>query len=110
MLVDSGVEPKNAKLAEEEILNQLEEMKKGNITDEELASSISSIKDSLSCLNDSQAALDGWYAVRYGDELITPEEYSEIISKVTKEDVVKAAGLYTLDTVYKIMPKEEGVL
>lgn len=110
LLVDSGVEPKNAKLAEEEILNQLEEMKKGNITDEELASSISSIKDSLSCLNDSQAALDGWYAVRYGDELITPEEYSEIISKVTKEDVVKAAGLYTLDTVYKIMPKEEGVL
>ncbi len=108
LLVDSGVEPKNAKLAEKEILNQLEEIKQGNITDEELTASISSIKDSLSCLNDSQAALDGWYAVRHGDELITPEEYSEIISKVTKEDVVKAAGLYTLDTVYKIMPKEEG--
>ncbi len=106
LLVDCGVEPQNAKLAEEEILNQLNQLKSGNFTDEELASSIRSLKDTLSCLNDSEAALDGWYSAKIFGTPITPEEYAESIQKVTREDVIKAAGLYTLDTVYRIIPKE----
>lgn len=105
ILVDCGVESENAEKAENEILNQLNELKKGNFTDEELNFAISSIKDSLACLNDSEASLDGWYAMRPFGEPISPEEYISIIEKVTKEDIIKAAGLYRLDTVYKIMPQ-----
>ena len=105
ILVDCGVESENAEKAENEILNQLNELKKGNFTDEELNFAISSIKDSLACLNDSEASLDGWYAMRPFGEPISPEEYISLIEKVTKEDVIKAAGLYRLDTVYKIMPQ-----
>ena len=104
MLVDCGVEPKNAERAEAEILNQLEDIKKGDLTAEDLAASIRSLKDSLICLNDSQAALDNWYSMRISDDPVSPEDYISIIEKVTIEDVIKAAGLYTLDTVYKIMP------
>ena len=107
LLVDSGVEPKNAELAEKEILNQLEDIKNGNIDAEDFAASIRSIKDTLLCLNDSQAALDNWYSMRLSDRLISPENYAAAIERVTVEDVISAAKNYTLDTVYKIMPMED---
>ena len=107
LLVDSGVEPGNAERAEKEILNQLEDMKKGNFTSEDLAASVSSIKESLVCLNDSESALDNWYSMRVFGEPITPEEYISAVEKVTLEDVIKAANLYTLDTVYQIMPQNK---
>lgn len=105
MLVDCGVEPENAERAEKEILNQLEDIKNGDLTNEDLDASIRSLKDSLICLNDSQAALDNWYSLRKSDTPISPEEYISIIEEITLEDVIKASKLYTLDTVYKIMPQ-----
>lgn len=109
LLVDCGVEPENAERAEKEILNQLEDIKKGDISAEDLEASIRSLKDSLVCLNDSQAALDNWYSMRISNTPVSPEEYISIIEKVTLEDVIKASKLYTLDTVYKIMPQvKEG--
>jgi len=107
LLVDSGVEPQNAERAEAEILNQLEDIKKGDFTTEDLAASIRSLKDSLICLNDSQPALDNWYSIRISNKPVSPEKYISLIEKVTSEDIIKAAGLYTLDTVYKIMPQEK---
>lgn len=104
LLVDSGVEPKNAELAEKEILNQLEDIKNGKIDAEDFAASIRSIKDTLLCLNDSQAALDNWYSMRLSGRLVSPEDYAAAIEKVTIDDIVNAANSYTLDTVYKIMP------
>lgn len=109
MLVDSGVEPANAERAEKEILNQLEDIKNGDVSPEDLAASIRSIKDSLICLNDSQSALDNWYSMRLSDTPVSPEEFISAIEAVTLDDVVKAAKMYTLDTIYKIMPqKMEG--
>lgn len=107
LLVDCGVEPNNAERAEAEILNQLEDIKKGNLKDEDLAASIRSLKDSLVCLNDSQAALDNWYSMRLASNPVSPEKYASLIEKVTLDDVQKAANLYTLDTVYKIMPQSK---
>ena len=106
MLVDCGVEPGNAERAEKEILNQLEDIKKGDLTDEDLAASISSIKESLVCLNDSESAIDNWYSMRIFGDPITPEDYIKMVEKVTLKDVIKAANLYKLDTVYQIMPQD----
>ena len=108
LLVDCGVEPGNAERAEKEILNQLEDIKKGDLSAEDLAASVRSIKDSLICLNDSQAALDNWYSMRLGDTPVSPEEYVLAVEAVTLEDVIKASKTDVLDTVYKIMPKEKG--
>lgn len=104
LLVDCGVEPENAARAEAEILNQLQQLKNGNFTDEERSASIRSIRDSLQGLNDSQAALDGWYSLKLFEQPLTPEEYISKIEQVTREDIIRAAGLYQLDTVYQIIP------
>ena len=87
---------------------ELEDIKKGDLSAEDLAASIRSIKDSLICLNDSQAALDNWYSMRLGDTPVSPEEFIAAVEAVTLEEVIKASKTYVLDTVYKIMPKEKG--
>ena len=109
MTVDSGVEAKNAEKAEKEILNQLEIVKRGEFTDSEFQSSIKSICDSVKTYSDSLTALDLWYALKvHNNVILSPEEMVEIISKVTREDVINAANGIKLHTVYKLMPKEKN--
>ena len=107
IMVDSGVEKANAKKAETEILNQLEIIKKGEFDDSEFDSSIKSITDSLNSYNDSQGALDVWYSVKiFKDKLLSPEDTVQIISAVTRDDVIRVANGVNLHTVYKLLPKD----
>lgn len=105
--VESGVEEQNAEKAQREILSQLETVRQGGFTDFEFESSVKSICDSLSTYNDSQAALDTWYALKASNHtLYSPEETARKISEITRADVVKAAGGVRLHTVYRLLPKE----
>ncbi len=110
LTVDSGVEVENAQKAIDEILNQLETMKKGEFEDCEFQSSIKSICDSLKTYYDSQNSLDLWYALKVNNtNLYSPEDIIEKIKNITKEDVIYAAKGVNLHTVYKLLPKE-GVI
>lgn len=106
--VDSGIEKENATKAEAEILNQLNIMKQNLFTDEEFDSSIKSITDSFKSYNDSQGLLDAWYSLKiFKDKLLSPEEVSETIASVTRNDVVRAARGVKLHTVYKLLPNDK---
>ena len=106
--VDSGVEAENADKAKEEILNQLDSVKKGEFTDFEYEASLKSLRDSLNSYNDSQVTLDTWYALKAGNKtLYSPEEIGEKIAEITREDIVNAAKGVKLHTVYRLLPKEE---
>lgn len=105
--VDSGTEHSNTGKAEEEIINQLEAMKKGDFTDEELENARRAILNSLKGVNDSFNALANWYFGRICDNNIyTPEEQIERINKITREDITAAANSLKLDTVYVLTGKE----
>ena len=107
LLVQSGVETKNIERAENEILAQLEEVRKGNFTEEDLNAAKLSLCNSYHTLSDSPDALEGWYLSRtFSDPLRTPESEAELVSKVTAEQVAEAAGKVTLDTVYCLKGKE----
>ena len=99
--VDSGVEEENIEKAESEILNQLEEIKKGNFSDEDMANSLLSIENSLKGVGDTTGSYINWYygCLTYG-EILTPEEKAELYRKVTKERIIEAAKSLKLDTVY----------
>lgn len=106
LTVDSGVEEKNAEKAEQEILNQLEIVKRGEFTDFEFESSIKGIIDSIQSVDDSQAALDSWFTIKIANrEVSTPQEFVERIAAVTKEQVIEAANGIKLHTVYRLLPK-----
>jgi predicted Zn-dependent peptidase len=108
LLVNAGVEFKNFKLAYDESLVQLEEIRKGNISDLEFDSSIKAITNSYTSTYDDQRSM----AIFSLGEIIagtneTIEDKLAAIKKVTKEQVAEVAKKLTLDTVYFLEGKED---
>lgn len=109
LFVSSGVEKDNAEKAKTAILEQLESVKAGDFSDFTFEASIKNTICDLQSANDSLAGLDNWYASRiFTDEIKSPEEIIELIKKITREDVIKAANGIKLHTVYELMPIENG--
>ena len=106
VMVDSGVESQNADKAEKEILNQLENIKKGDFTDFAFEASIKNLTSSLDSYYDSLFALDSWYSTNvFSDKLETPESVKEKIKAITKQDVISAINGVKLHTVYRLLPE-----
>lgn len=103
IIVQSGIETENEEKAKNAILAQLEDVKAGNFTDEDLKSSIDSLCDRFGSASDSPDELDYLFSQQLvTDELKRPSEYVENFKKVTREDVVAAAKKVTLDTVFML--------
>lgn len=99
-IVDSGVLEENREKAYNGILEQLEELRKGNFTDDELNASKMSICDAVASVSDLSSSLDNWYAMLTFDKDETIETYIEKINNVSREDVIQKANSVKLDTVY----------
>lgn len=99
--IESGVEKENIEKAKTAILEQLEDMKNGNITDEEIDSAKLSVSNSYLSSVDTSSGTQSWYVsqILKGTQR-TPQEEADLISAVTKEQLVAAANKLTLDTVY----------
>ena len=104
MLVQSGVETKNVDKAKEEILFQLEEIKKGNFDDDEINAAKLSMCNNYRSLSDSLGGLEAWYLSQtFANYVKRPEEAAAIISSVTRQQIIDAANMVTLDTVYRLV-------
>lgn len=109
MFVDSGVEKANIEKAENEILFQLDEIRNGNFSDEEVESALLSIDNSLSGVGDTTGSYISWYFERMCDgEVITPHQQYERFLAVTRERIIEAAKSVKLDSVYLMLNKEEA--
>ncbi len=109
MLVQSGIESYNEEKAKNAILDQLEEIRKGNFTEEDLDASKKALEDAFKSVSDSPEALDSWFTTQIEySEYLYPEDYINMFKKVTKEDVIRAANDVTLDTVFMLEGTEEG--
>lgn len=108
VIVDSGVESVNFDKAEQAIIAELEELKKGVLEEDRLESSKKSVIDSLLSYNDSAAALDMWYTRDIAeDDGLTPEAAVRLIENVSKDEIINAARGIKLHSVYRLMPREE---
>ncbi len=103
MFVQSGIETANEEKAKAAILDQLEEMKKGNFSDDDFRSSILAANESLRSFNDSPDVLCSWYSNQLLlDTFETPEERMAKTATITRDDVVRAANNITLDTIFML--------
>ena len=101
MIVASGIEVSNKQKAQDEILVQLDAMKNGDFTDEEINSAKISLKDSYRSVGDSAESYESWYIGRLLAGIDTsPEEASAMIDTVSREDIIEAARGVTLDIIY----------
>ena len=108
IIIQCGCEEENMDRAVEEILIQLNEIKKGNI-DEEFEAGKMAISDAINSVADDSISLLSWYSNQICDkEILTPSQSSLSNKNVKKEDIQRCAELLSLDTVYKLVSKKEG--
>lgn len=109
MFVQSGIESYNEDKAREAILTQLEDIKNGKFSDEDLQASKKSLEDGFKTVTDSPEALDGWFMSQaVSGKYLYPEDFIDGFNKVTREDVINAAKDVTLDTVFMLEGTAEG--
>lgn len=106
MVVQSGIERKNSRAVLDEIAKQLEVMKSGAFTDEELTASKTALCDAFRGVNDTPEGIDAYYAQFAEGKPQTPQDMVAGLSAVTREDVQRAANRLTLDTVYLLAGKD----
>ena len=86
----------------------MEEIKKGNISENELRDAKLALIDSAERIADSAVNMLNWYfACVMNESVITPEEKCEAIRAVKTEEIVKIAQNIRLDTYYFLCAKEE---
>ncbi len=110
MVVSSGVEFRDFDRAQQAILEQLDELRRGSFSQEELSAAVRSVVSGLRGRRDSQGQLE--------DDCVTklvcgvkPDDGGELIhavERVTAQQVVQAAQKIQLDTIYRLTGKEEA--
>lgn len=101
MLVSSGIEFDKLNAARDEILAQLDSVRRGEITDDELRSAKKSVASDLRAVQDSLGELEGFYLSQALDGLdYGPAELAALAEDVTKEDVQAIAESIECDLIY----------
>ena len=101
IFMNCGIEIDNYEKTIELAKKQLEDMKKGDFTEEEIENAKKGIIASIKGIEDEQDTILTYY---FGQELtknkVTLEEYKEIIEKVTKDKILEIAKNIEVDTIY----------
>ena len=101
IFINCGIEINNYEKALEIVKKQIEDMKKGDFTEEDIENAKKGIISTIDLIEDEQDTGITYY---FGQELsnnkISPEEYKEIVQKVQKDDIVKIANSVSIDTIY----------
>lgn len=101
ILIQTGIEIENYEKALKIIKEQLEEMKKGNITTKEFEAAKRLITASVNLIPESQEDMIAYYFdQKLSEEDINITEYCNMLQKVKIEDVIKVANKVSIDTIY----------
>ncbi|MDO4418811.1 MAG: pitrilysin family protein [Ruminococcus sp.] len=109
LTVESGVESSNTQRTVDAVLHELEEVRNGNFTDEDLRLAKLSVASDFVSICDTVTGNEEWFVSQLTDhEILTVEETTARFNAVTREQVIEAANKLTLDTVYILKGKEEA--
>jgi predicted Zn-dependent peptidase len=109
MMVMSGIDLKNYDQAVGIIHEQLEAMKNGDFTDQELSQTKAVIQNQiLETIDTSRGLTEILYHNVVADANISLDTWLEEMQKVTKEDIVAVAKKIELDTIYFLTGTEAG--
>lgn len=101
IFINCGIEIKNYDKALEIIKQQIEDMKKGDFTEEEVENAKKGIIASIKIIDDEQdTEITYFFSQELSKNKCDIEQYMEKISGVTKENVVDIANKVSINTVY----------
>jgi len=109
ILIKCGIEIKNYEKTLEIIRKQLEDMKNGIFTDEDIQNAKKSIISGIKSIEDEQdTEITYFFGQELTNEKILTDEYIKNIEKVSKEDIIKIAKSLQINTIYFLKDKEEA--
>ena len=101
IFINSGIEISNYDKALELIRKQIEDMKQGNFTEEEIENSKKGIIAAINTIDDEQDTGITYY---FGQELsesnVSEEEYIKKIENINKENIIDIANKVQINTIY----------
>lgn len=101
LLIASGIDLDKKDAALDEITAQLDAVRRGEISDEELNAAKAGVSSDLRALLDSQGELEGFYLSQALDGAdYGPEELAELVGEVDKERVRAIAESVDCDLIY----------
>ncbi len=101
IFIRCGIEIDNYEKALDTIKEQLEDMKNGNFTDEDIKSSKELILASIEAITEEQdTEITYYYGQELADRFVTVEEYAEKIKDVKREQIIDFAKNVTINTIY----------
>ena len=105
ILVDSGVEAADAERTREEVLKQLDAIREGNFSDDELEAARRSLTQRFAAMNETPADREAFYVGQtMYDRYTTPEQTVSALLAVTREDIIRVAKLVHFDSTYLLRP------
>ena len=101
ILVNSGIEISNYEKALKLIKEQLEEMKQGKFTEEEIENNKKGIIAAIKTISDEQdTAITYYFGQELGGSNVSEEEYIKKIEKIEKENIVDIGNKVSINTIY----------
>lgn len=101
IFINCGIEIKNYEKALEIIKKQIEDMKNGDFTDEEVENAKKGIIASIKTIDDEQdTEITYFFSQELSKNKCNIEQYMDRIAEVTKEKVVAVANRVSINTVY----------
>lgn len=101
IFINCGIEIKNYEKALEIIKQQIEDMKKGDFTDEEVENAKKGIIASIKTIDDEQdTEITYFFSQELSKNKCNIEQYMQKISEVTTDKVVDVANKVSINTVY----------
>ncbi len=101
MLIDGGIEFDNFEKTIDIVKKQIEEVKNGNFTDEDIEISKKSIKSSTESIKDSIFLISEYFFSQIlSEDNRSLEEVLSDIDSVTREEITEAMSKVVLDTIY----------
>jgi predicted Zn-dependent peptidase len=107
LLIYAGVDFDKFDKAENLIIEQVEALKSGDISDDELAIAKKTLISNLQSLSDYQNSYINYYYNQYLTKgTLDLEEYIDRINRLEKNDLIMAAKHFELDTIVRLKGEE----
>ncbi len=101
IFINCGIEIENYEKALQIVKEQLEEMKQGKFTENDIEVAKKGIIDAIQTIDDEQdSEIMYFFGQEFCNNKLNIEQYLERIKKVTKEAVLKIAQKVEIDTIY----------
>lgn len=108
MIIGSGIDEKEKDRAEKIIMEQLEDMKAGKISDYEYDATMRSIETGINALKDSQLQVVDFYLSQLiADTHDTLDGIMSKLKKVSRQNIIDVSKKIQLDTIYFLRSDKE---